>query len=256
MVDERIPYRCETALLGLGYSVIKLHAEKRLSAPVASHTDMLFFRHGNTLITSRNYFSEHADTFKTIESIPDINIIISDEELLSEYPKDRIFNCLAIGNKLFAKPEYLSESISRYSAQRNLKFIPVKQGYPACVTLAAGNLAITSDEGMARKLQSESVRVMMIPNSDKIKLPPYKFGFIGGTAGVHKNTVYFIGNLLSHPCGKEIEAALCCEGYSCVSLDEESDSLFDMGGIFFFEALTKNTADNGISTSPKNPKSV
>ena len=255
-MDERIPLACERSLEKRGFSVIKLPPAKELSSAVKSHTDMLIFFHNNTLITSRQYFSENAKTFEQIQLSKDINIILSDEEQLSEYPKDRIFNCLAVGSKFFAKTEYLSKEIVSYCTKNNIELIPTNQGYPACVTLAVGNLAITSDAGMANTLQREGITPHIIDNSEKIKLPPYKFGFIGGSAGVYDNTVYFIGNLLSHPNGEEIEELLYDAGYSCVSLDEESDSLFDMGGIIFLGAAAKNTAESGKNTNPKTPRRV
>ena len=137
----------------------------------------------------------------------------------------------------------------------------IKRGYnryekTAEVWTAIGDrIAITADSGMARELKSENIEVIDIYDSEAIKLPPYKFGFIGGTAGVFRNTVYFIGNLAAHPCGAKIEDALKKVGYNCVSLDENSDSLFDMGGIFFFENPDINTATSGKKISPNNPKS-
>ncbi len=256
MVDERIPYSCEMTLINLGFDVIKLPCEERLSLAVASHTDMLFFRHKNTLLTSRKYFEEHGDLFKAISAISKIKILLTDEIQEKEYPKDRIFNCLVLDNKIFAKPEYLSQRIIKYANTSGLELIPVSQGYPACVALAVPDTVITSDKGMARTLETEGIRVLTIPESEKIKLPPHKFGFIGGTAGVFRNTVYFAGNLYAHPSGKEIEAALNKVGYSCISLDEKADSLLDVGGIFFFENTPIRTAKKGKNINPKSPNKV
>ena len=86
---------------------------------------------------------------------------------------------------------------------------------------------------MEKTLLSEGVEVLLIEESDSIKLPPYKNGFIGGSAGVFESTVYFIGNLKAHPNANEIESALKSRGYNAVSLDPECDSLFDLGGILF-----------------------
>ena len=255
-MDERIPHSCESALAERGFTVIKLRSDERLSPTVASHTDMLFFRHNNTLITSQGYFHKNQNLINNISDIPGIKVLLADEAPESEYPKDRIFNCLILGDKLFAKTEHLSKSINEYANNEELKIIPVSQGYPACVTLGIGDkLAITADSGMARALKSENIEIIDISDSEAIKLPPYKFGFIGGTAGVFRNTVYFIGNLAAHPCGAKIEGALKNAGYECVSLDEKSDSLFDMGGIFFFENPDINTATSGKKISPNKPKS-
>ncbi len=255
-MDERIPYSCERSLAERGFKVIKLPRDDRLSAPVASHTDMLIFRHNNTLITSQDYFDKNRNLINNISDISGIRILLTDDVPEREYPKDRIFNALILGERLFAKTEYLSKKITEYAKSAGLKIIPVSQGYPACVTLGIGDkIAITADSGMARALKSENVEVIDISDSEAIKLPPYKFGFIGGTAGVFRNTVYFIGNLAAHPFGTKIEDALKKAGYECVSLDEKSDSLFDMGGICFFENPEINTATSGKKISPNKPKS-
>ena len=252
IVDERISVPCEASLLQRGFEVIKLKADGRLGEAVASHTDMILFRCANTFIGSQKYFEEHREIFKKIKnSLPSFEFILSDEEVREEYPNDAIFNALKIGNKLFAKTDTVSRTILNSAEEKGLEIINVKQGYPACTTLAISNdFAITADKGMARTLSKHGISVLEISDSDKIKLPPYKNGFIGGAAGVFDKTVYFFGNLLSHPSGKIIDEALKAHGYESLSLDSSGDALFDLGGMILI-----NTDRSGSSISPKNPKS-
>ena len=238
----------------MGFEVIKLPPEKRLSTPLASHTDMLLFRHDNTLITSQAYYEENSDVFESIRKIGNINIVLSATEQKDAYPFDRIFNCLAIGKRLFAKTDGLAPEIITYSNENGFELIPVNQGYPACVALGKDNVAVTADAGMASAFKASLIDTLIISNSEKIKLSPYDYGFIGGACGSLGDKIYFIGNLYAHPDGDKIEKFLKDHGYSCVSLDETSDSLFDMGGILFFEYPEKITAINGSTNKPKNPK--
>ena len=152
---------------------------------------------------------------------------------------------------LFAKCDTASRTVLNLAESCGLTLVNVKQGYPACTVLALpSSFAITADPGMASALGNHGIRATRIEESESIKLPPYKNGFIGGTAGVLDGTVYFIGNLLSHPSGELIRDTLLSAGYSAVSLDESADSLFDLGGMILI-----NTDKNGSSTSPKNPNS-
>ena len=252
IVDGRIPEECEKGLLKCGFEVIKLPADERLSEAVASHTDMLLFHLGNTLVGSKQYFETHRDFFNRItEALPGFEFILTDDKVSSKYPSDAIFNALRAENMLFAKCDTASKTVLDLAEREGLTLVNVKQGYPACTVLALPSyFAITADRGMARALENHGIRVLLIEESESIRLHPYKNGFIGGTAGVLDGTVYFIGNLLSHPSGALIRDTLLSAGYSTVSLDESADSLFDLGGMILI-----NTDKNGSSTSPKNPKS-
>ena len=88
---------------------------------------------------------------------------------------------------------------------------------------------------MARVLEGTGIKVTLISDSEIIKLPPYKNGFIGGCAGRYKDTVYFIGNLDAHPECEIIREAISKAGLTPVSLLPESDCLFDLGGLLFFD---------------------
>jgi len=252
IVDGRISENCEAGLSRCGFEIIKLEKDKRLGEAVASHTDMILFRYKDTLIGSREYFDCHEELFKRIKtSLPDFEFILSDEDISAVYPNDAIFNALTVGGKLFAKADTVSADILALAKRERLGIIKVKQGYPACTTLALGDgLAITADKGMARALGKNGIEALEIQESEKIKLPPYKNGFIGGAAGITGKTAYFLGNLLAHPSGEIIKDSLARFGYDAVSLDPSADSLFDLGGMILI-----NTDKNGSNISPKNPKS-
>ena len=252
IVDYRISEKCAARLSLDGFEIIRLPRDERLGEAVASHTDMLLFRHGKTLVGSREYFEKNSDVYETIHrALPDFEFLLSDEKISHDYPSDAIFNALAVGDKLFAKTDTVSRAVLSLAEREGLSVIGVRQGYPACTALSlSGELVITTDSGLARAIEKNGTRVLTIPESEKILLPPYKNGFIGGAAGVFEGKVYFIGNLHAHPSADIIERELNDLGYDAVSLDPSAEALFDLGGIILI-----NTDKNGSSTSPKNPKS-
>ncbi len=237
IVDNRLPIIQQKRLCDLGFSIIPLEADKRLPEPMSSHTDMLLFAHNNTIIVSSSYLSEHEQTAKKIlSSAKGYNIIEANIKFGKEYPHDAVFNALTIGQHLFCKSDTVAEDIINYANQNGLKIISVKQGYPACTTLAIGeNFAVTSDMGMARALTKEGISVMTVPECEKILLPPYKNGFIGGSFAVCKNKVFAFGNAKVLPYYDKLSKELSKMNYEIVSLDESSDSLLDLGKAVFVE---------------------
>lgn len=232
IVDGRISDICERSLLRRGFYIIKLPPSKNLSTPIASHPDMLIFKHDGELITSAEYCDEAAYVFTDMrEFAPSVRITFSAESQSPEYPKDAIFNALVIGNNVFIKTDTASRSVIDYSRMTGLTIHHVNQGYPACTVLPLGDKsAITADEGMALAMEKAGITVTRIRNGG-ISLPPYEYGFIGGAAGVYGKTVYFLGNPIFHPDGEKIIAAAEGAGFKSVALSDEP--LSDLGRILF-----------------------
>lgn len=236
LCDERISKKCRASLIAEGFSLITMPKALGLPSAISSHTDMLFFSDGKTFITSEEYRKTNSELFSLLESaLHSVDFLYTEDKFGSEYPNDAIFNALLIDNRLFIRMESCSSSLLRYAEKKGIKVIPVNQGYPACTVLGFGNCAITADRGMARVLENEGITVTLIENSDCISLPPYTYGFIGGAAGVYKNKIYFLGNLDQHPDFELIKGSIKAAGYSPVFLDCESSSLYDLGGIRFFD---------------------
>ena len=233
IVDQRISQGCERGLLKRGFEVIKLPKSKFLSTPLCSHADMLMFCHAKTIITGAEYCDTAPYVFQDIRMYsPNTEITFCSEIQKPVYPYDAIFNALVINNKLFAKTDTVSRTVLEYAKHNGLEIINVKQGYPACTTLAFGNSAITQDRGMAKILSENNINVTLI-NEGFIKLVPYEYGFIGGCSGIYGNEVYFCGNIRLHKDADLIEKALAKEGFCAVSLSDEE--LCDIGRIIFLD---------------------
>lgn len=231
LVDNRIPAAAVRALELRGHRVLPLPACNALSAPLASHPDMLIARLPDTLITTAEYCEHAAYIFSDIRELSDVRICVCDEEHGKSYPTDAILNVLTLGKKLFAKCDTASHSVLSAAREMGYEIINVKQGYPACTVLPLGDgAAITADCGMARIMREHGIRVTLTQNGG-IALPPYEYGFIGGCAGVFQKTVYFIGDPKTHPSADKILSAIESEGYSYVSLCP--GTLLDLGRIIF-----------------------
>lgn len=231
IVDFRIPADIEAALIREGFSVIKTEPYERLSAPLSGHPDMIFSKIGNSLFTPRDYFLGHRALIDKIKAkAPSLRIITTEDLPSSEYPNDAKMNILTKGGALFLNPRSASPELISYAKTAGLRIYSARQGYPACTSLIVGNSAITADRGMARLFSSAGLGTLIIENGG-ISLPPYPYGFIGGASGIHRNRVYFIGNLDSHPDAGKIREVCENEGFLPISLG--TSILLDLGGIIF-----------------------
>lgn len=234
IADERLPEAARLRLASEGFDVLLARASRALPAPMAAHPDMLAFYHDETLITSREYAAQEPSFFAELaRRAPSLRLIFSDEAPTGQYPRDCIFNALAMGGKLFVKRGSAARSVIDYAAARKMEIVDVRQGYPACTVLPLSeDFALTSDSGMVKALRENGIRAELIENGG-IALPPYEYGFIGGAAGRFGDRMYFIGNTARHPDGRRIEGFCREAGLTPVSLYE--GELLDLGRIIFIE---------------------
>ncbi len=230
LVDCRMPREASDRLFDLGFTTVALPPCPTLPEPLSAHPDMLLFLHGDTLITTREYFDISKNVLSPIIEEKNLKLILTDEVHGKEYPYDAIFNSLVIGDKIFIKSDTGSRAVIEYAKSCGLKPVHTRQGYPACTVLSFGNVAITSDEGMIRTLSAEGIDTHLISVGD-ISLFPYEYGFIGGATGVFDKEVFFIGDLNTHRSRKIIREAIIKEGYTPISLDKAP--LRDLGRILF-----------------------
>ena len=234
ITDERISEKCERGLMLRGFRVLKMPRYPSLSAPMAAHPDMVMFTHKKRIITTADYCEIADFTFFEISSmVSGVSFTVTADRVQADYPADCIFNALIIGDRIFLKADTASRAVIEYARREGLKVVNVKQGYPACTTLALGDsAAITADRGMAEAMRGEGIDVTLIEDGGII-LPPYEYGFIGGASGNYGKTVYFLGDVHTHPSADRIIRAAAAAGFSCESLSDEP--LSDLGGIVFYE---------------------
>ena len=236
--DERLPLSYSDKLHDRGFSVIRLPASGAHQA-IASHTDIILFRHRSTLIGSAEYFSDKESLANKIRAAG-FDLRLSDAVIGEKYPRDAIFNALVIGEYLFCRTATVSRDILSYANEAGLKVVNTNQGYPACTVLPIGDrLAITSDKGMAAALESVGITAILTDESEKISLPPYKNGFIGGCAGALGKTLCFIGDPSVLPYFDRLKECINEAGFTYYALGEPNSGLLDLGGII----LSDNRGD-------------
>ena len=234
IIDARTSDECERALLLRGFRVVRTAPSKRLGEAVCAHPDMLMFAYNNKIITSVDYCDEAPYLFTDIRELSkEASISFTDVNQEPTYPRDVCFNALVAGDKMFCRKDSIAPALLTLADAEGLRVIDVKQGYPACtVLLLDEHHAISADKGMARALCTEGIEVTEISNGD-ILLPPHEYGFIGGAAGVYKDTVYFIGDVSTHRDSGKILSA--CEKANKRVVSLSGDMLLDLGRILFID---------------------
>ena len=236
IVDSRISEMQERRLMLEGFRVITLPPYSKLSAPVASHTDMLIHRVGNEYLSFADYCEEASYVFSDISLLlvpTGAKMTFTADEVSSEYPSDAGLNALHMGNKLFCRSKSISPRLAEAANENGIEIIHTKQGYPACTVLKlCDDAAITADRGMADILERNGINVTLIENGDII-LEPYEYGFIGGAGGVYDGVLYFFGDPSTHRSYGAIKAAADAVGLRITALSD--GALRDLGGILFAE---------------------
>ena len=223
IVDTRISKKCESALISLGHTVIKLPPDPVLPPPVASHPDMLLFLYRDKLITHKDYYSIAKNELERIGK----EIILTDEPIGNKYPNDILFNALHLGEHLIGKMEFVSDKIKALP----LKQLNINQGYAKCSSCIVSESAlITSDPSVEAAAKKLGVDVLVISHGH-IALAGYDTGFIGGASGVCDDLVTFCGNIDLHPDAEAIKIFCESHGKKAISLSDEP--LYDLGTLFF-----------------------
>ena len=245
IVDSRITEAAQRKLMLNGYRVITLPPFSRLSEAVASHPDMLIKAVGKDYISYADYCEEASYVFTDLSLMTagsGARFCFSADDVSSVYPKDVGLNALTIGGALFCRVASASKMLIDQATKAGLKIVNVNQGYPACTVLKLNeNAAITADEGMARALEQNGIRVTKITQGH-VSLPPHEYGFIGGAGAVNGDKLYLFGDPKTHPDYEKIENAARSEGLTVVSLD--FGIIRDLGGILFIECdVDQNSKD-------------
>lgn len=221
-ISESADKRILSALKQDGYEVIPLAPFSVLSNPVSTHTDMLILAIGDIAFVHIDYRAE-LKGFKEIIRI--------DEQMSDKYPHDVLLNIAVVGKNVFCNTKFASVTVLEYLKSKGYFIHHVSQGYTHCsVCIVDDNAIITSDIGISQSAKNAGIDVLKISEGD-ISLPPYNYGFIGGTSGSHKEKIFFCGSLECHPDGEKIRDF--CKKHSKIIVELTDTPLMDVGGILF-----------------------
>ena len=234
LASSALTPKCASSLRSLGFEVIIMPKYERLSESVSSHPDMLAFFYGNKYICNKEYYSIASECFEKINSYG-YSPIFTDEIPSEKYPSDILFNSLVLGDKLFCLEKGASRELIKFAKSNGLQIINTTQGYTKCsVCKVCDNAIITADKGLSSLAKSKDIDVLTV-SEGHVKLEGYDYGFIGGASGVFADTVYFCGNLDSHPDAKEIVAF--CKKHKKETFSLSDEELFDVGTLFFLRKV-------------------
>lgn len=155
-----------------------------VSAPVSDHPDMFMCRLG---------ISDDAPV-----------ISYSGEGLSPGYPSEAAFNAACTGRYFIHNLKYTFSGLLSEARRLGMVLVDVRQGYAKCSTVVVDETSvITYDRGIAGRCRSSGMDVLEV-SPGHVLLRGYDSGFIGGASGRIGNTVYFNGDLSSHPDFRDI----------------------------------------------------
>ena len=228
--DYRIPEKMREELKKRGFHPLPVSGDGMLSPAVCGHPDLLVARVGETLVVEE----EVVRRYPALSRCDGVRVSL--ERASAVYPNEAKFCVKAVGDTLY-HGKAVAEDIRLVAEEEGYSLREVRQGYVACNLLVVdeGHI-VTSDPSIEKALSSRGVEVLKI-REGFVNLPPYPHGFIGGASGVYGDTVYFLGDVMSHPDGKKIEEFISGCGMRAVCLSD--GELFDGGGLVFWQtALT------------------
>lgn len=230
IIDQRMPEKCKSELVRLGFAAIEMPLFSKLSPPVSGHPDMLMF-FGDKLYCHKKYYETAAKSLEKAALCSGLEISVSDEEHSEKYPNDILFNAAEVGSCLFCNKAYTSALLLEYAKKRGLTLVNVRQGYAKCsVCIVSSNAAITSDRSIAVAMEKQGVDVLFI-SPGGIRLDGMNYGFIGGASGADAENVFFCGAISSHPDGEKIDRF--CREHQKTPISLSNEPLYDVGTIFF-----------------------
>lgn len=230
LIDSRASAEITSSLSRFGYEVIKMPPFYELSEPVSCHPDMLITVLKNTIYCHEKYFSVAKDIFYSLEK-EGYTVKRDDHTISSVYPYDISYNCSIIQNKVFALVCHMSPTLKKDCSDMNMELINVRQGYTKCSSALIGDMGIiSSDSTIINAAKNQGISALHITEGH-IDLLPYSHGFIGGATGYDNGKMFFSGNYLTHPDGKEMESF--CKSFEIEPISLTNGNLTDIGTILF-----------------------
>lgn len=224
IIDKRIAVAIKKRLENYVNDIFEFSSKEITYNAISGHPDIFMFQDENKLIIAPNApveFLNFLDSKKINRSfgIRPVGFNLDDSVL---------YNCLSTDNYFFCKKGKPDITIQEWSAAK--QYINIPQAYTRCSMFSIGNNIITSDKGIVKVLEKNSIDYCYF-NPSEITICDHKNGFIGGTMGSYSNKVFFLGNILKHSDGKKLDNYISELNQEIICLG--NDYLYDGGGIFF-----------------------
>ncbi|MCF8308410.1 MAG: hypothetical protein K9I68_05310 [Bacteroidales bacterium] len=223
IADSRLPEQAKLKLMEMG-DLLEFKTSGVVYEAISGHPDIFMCQLPDKLVVSPQAPGELIDALKA----HNVAFNLGSKHTGFKHPGTTFYNAVATHEFLVHNSDYTDKTIlQKYAVSQQ---IFVKQGYTRCNLLSLqGRNFITSDKGIYRALKPYADVLFVSPEG--ILLEGYSHGFIGGTAGVLDDQVYFTGSLNDFPEGDKIASYLNNLNYEIIELND--GPLIDGGGVFF-----------------------
>lgn len=197
---------------------------------ISGHPDIFIYQNKKDLIIAPNSPSSLFDFLNK----HNIKFMVGEKTAGNTLKESTHYNCMATEKYFFHKKGFTEETI--LEANMNKKFINLPQAYTRCGLIhLLEDVFVTSDKGVEKELHKNNLKCFYFDPSE-IKIFDHKHGFIGGTAGVIENKIFFNGNLDLHKDGEGLRNFINGLGIEIICLGNHK--LYDGGGIFFINNVS------------------
>jgi hypothetical protein len=207
------------AIESMGIRTIPTIEAPCLQGPVANHPDMVLSPLPDGSVVAAPEVWEYY--YNKLENYG-IKVIKGGTDLEGRYPKDVPYNVTYLKDTLIHRLDVTDGVILDFAEKLNLKRLNIRQGYSKCsLVIVDERSGITSDSGIFKALSEEGFDILLIQPGN-IRLPGFKYGFIGGATGlISQDKMVVTGNLDLHPDKCKIEEFLTEKGISLIYLTQE-----------------------------------
>lgn len=225
IVDARAPQKAIDKLLNYVSDILLFNSKNITYNSISGHPDIFIYQDTNELIIAPNspkilFDFFHSQNIRYKMGTTPIGTTSSDSVL---------YNCLSSEKYFFHKRNHTDERIIQAVKNKTKVFLP--QAYTRCsmINIDANNY-VTSDKGIEKILINKGFNTFYF-SPDKIQIQDHKNGFIGGTSGMYNDKIFFLGNILFHNDGEQLQKFLNNLNVEIVNLND--DYLYDGGSIIF-----------------------
>lgn len=224
IIDKKIPKEAKKKLSGFG-EIIEFSTIGITYEAISGHSDVFFCKTDKALIIATN-LPEH---FKNILKNKNISFIEGIKKVGQKYPETAHYNAAISENYIIHNFDFTDENILKNTSPK--RKIQINQAYSRCSILPLkGNNFITSDKGIQKTLSENKIDHLYV-SPEKIILPGFLNGFIGGCCGVFEDKIFLMGSLKYFPDGEKFKKFVEKLNYEIIELYD--GPLFDGGSILF-----------------------
>ncbi len=227
IIDSRAPSEAIVNLKKHAAAVFQFASDGITFNSISGHPDIFIYQDESSLVIAPNaplalfeFLDEHNAAY-----------ILGEKNVGESFENSVLYNCISTADYLFHKSGFTDASIIKVNGGK--EFINLPQAYTRCsLTHLGSNRYITSDKGIEKKLLAKELDCFYF-SPEEISIIGHQHGFLGGTNGLYRNKLFFIGNINLHKQGKALRNYIENCGIEIVSL---ADSLlYDGGGILFID---------------------